>query len=178
MKTRFKAAAAALLFVAGIGVGFGAQKQLQSMSTLYRGKPKQEAAKALLDDALKLAGKDGSWERIGVGRVYYLGGMKAQGQKIFDELLAGKPADSDIYRIARVYQEAGEWQKAKPLFDRYLAANPREEKDLAEVGAYYLLNGDRATAEQMFDRAYQIEREDPWLSVRIAAAYLGVRPQQ
>lgn len=176
MKTRMMAAAAALLFVAGIGVGYGARK-LPPMSPLYRGKPEKEAAKALLDVALAQAGK-GSWERIGVGRVYYLGGHKAEGQAIFDQVLAGKHEDSDIYRIARVYAEAGEWAKARPLFDRYLAANPNEERDLAEVGAFYLLNGDRETAERLFDRAFEIDRENPYLTARAAGAYLGVKPQQ
>jgi tetratricopeptide (TPR) repeat protein len=176
MKTRTLAAAAAVLFVAGIGVGYSAQK-LPPLTPLYQGKPEKEAARALLEVALKQAGK-GSWERIGVARVYYLGGFKAEGQAIFDQILAGKHADSDVYRIARVYQEAGEWQKAKPLFDRYLAANPEEERDLAEVGAYYLLAGDRATAERMFDRAFAIDRENPYLTARVAGAYLGVKPQQ
>jgi tetratricopeptide (TPR) repeat protein len=144
---------------------------------MYRDQDPQAAARALLDVALVQAGKNGSWERIGVGRAYYLGGLKADGQQIFDALLTGKHEDSDVFRIARVYQEAGEWDKAKPLFDRYLQANPKDVKDLAEVGAYYLLNGDRATAEQLFDRAYKIEREELRATLDIAGAYLGVQPQ-
>lgn len=169
------AAVVAVVFVAGIGVGHGAR--LEPGPSMYHSQDPQAAARALLDVALAQAGKNGSWERIGVGRAYYLGGLKAEGQEIFDALLAGKHADSDVFRIARVYQEAGEWDKAKPLFDRYLLANPKEVKDLAEVGAYYLLNGDRATAEQLFDRSYKIEREELWATLDIAGAYLGVHPQ-
>ena len=112
------------LFVAGIGIGIAAPELAPS---LYRDKPAPEAAKGLLDVALKQAGK-GSWERIAVGRIHYLGGQKAQGQAIFDAILAGKHADSDEYRIARVYREAGEWNKAKPLFDRFLAAGQERER--------------------------------------------------
>jgi tetratricopeptide (TPR) repeat protein len=169
------AAVVAFVFVAGIGVGHGARPE--PGPTMYRDQDPQAAARALLDVALVQAGKNGSWERIGVGRAYYLGGLKAEGVAIFDALLTGKHADSDVFRIARVYQEAGEWDKAKPLFDRYLQANPKDVKDLAEVGAYYLLNGDRATAEQLFDRAYKIEREELWATLDIAGAYLGVQPQ-
>jgi tetratricopeptide (TPR) repeat protein len=169
------AAAAAFVFVAGIGVGHGARPE--PGPALYHGQDGPAAAQALLEIALAQAGRNGSWERIGVGRVYYLGGFKAQGQAIFDALLAGKHEDSDVFRIARVYQEAGEWDKARPLFDRYLVDNPRDEKDLAEVGAYYLLDGDRARAEQLFDRSYDIEREELWASLDIAGAYLGVKPQ-
>lgn len=176
MKHRITAALAAVLFVAGIGVGWSAQK-LKTSRDMYQGKPKPEAARALLQAAETMAGK-GSWERIGVGRVYYLGGMKAEGQAIFDSVLAGEHEDSDVYRIARVYREAGEWKKAKPLFDRYLAANPGDEKDLAEVGAYYLLEGDRATAESMFDRSLQVEPRELWATLRMAGAYLGVEPQR
>ena len=174
MKKGMAAVAAVVVFAAGIGLGYSAG--LQPGPDAYRDKDQQHAARALLDIGLGQAG-DGSWERIGVGRVYYLGGFKEEGQKIFDALLAGKHEDSDVFRIARVYQEAGEWDKARPLFDRYLAANPKDEKDLAEVGAYYLLNGDRATAEQLFDRSYDIEREELWATLDIAGAYLGVKPQ-
>lgn len=175
MKKGMMVATAAVLFTAGIGVGYTAS--MEPAPTMYHGKSSQEAAQALLDIAMQQAG-DGSWERIGVGRVYYLGGFKAEGQKIFDDLLAGDHADSDVYRIARVYREAGEWDKAKPLFERYLAANPKEEKDLAEIGAYYLLDGDRETAEKLFDRSYAVEREEMWATLSIAGAYLGVEPQQ
>ncbi|MFC5570141.1 tetratricopeptide repeat protein [Lysobacter yangpyeongensis] len=176
MTKRFTAAAAAVLFVAGIGVGYGAK--LRPTPATYQNKAPADAGKALLELALVQSGKNGSWERIGAGRVYYLGGMKAEGQAVFDAILNGKHEDSDVYRIARVYAEAGEWDKAKPLFDRFLAANPEDAKGLAEVGAYYMLHGDRATAENMFARALELESDDPWMSEHMAGAYLGVRPQE
>lgn len=177
MKLRLAAAAAAILFVAGSGAVHAAPKPQPTPAT-YQGKAPHDAARALLDVALAQAGKKGSWERIGAGRVYYLGGFKAEGQAIFDALLAGKPDDSDVYRIARVYAEAGEWAKAKPLFDRFLAANPDDAKGFAEVGAHYLLQGDRATAERMFAHALEIENGDPWMTEHMAGAYLGVKPQE
>jgi len=176
MKVRTTAAVAAILFVAGIGVGVGAA--LRPTPLTYQDKAPQDAAKALLEIALVQSGKNGSWERIGAGRVYYLGGLKAEGQAIFDAILAGKHEDSDVYRIARVYAEAGEWDKAKPLFDRFVAANPGDAKGLAEVGAYYLLHGDRTTAEAMFRHALAIEDRDPWMTEHMAGAYLGVKPQE
>lgn len=174
MKSIASTTIAVSLFVAGIGVGIAAQELTPA---LYRGKPAAEAAKALLEVAREQAGK-GSWERIAVGRVHYLGGQKAQGQAIFDAILAGKHEGSDTYRIARVYREAGEWAKAKPLFDQFLAANPEDEKGLAEVGAFYLLNGDRETAERLFDRSFKISDEEVWSSLSAAGAYLGVAPQE
>ncbi|QNP39733.1 tetratricopeptide repeat protein [Lysobacter solisilvae (ex Woo and Kim 2020)] len=177
MKVRITAATAAFLFAAGIGVGFAAQKLRPTPATYHEKAPK-DAARALLEMALVQSGKNGSWERIGAGRVYYLGGFKAEGQAIFDALLNGKHEDSDVYRIARVYAEAGEWAKAKPLFDGFLARNPDDGKGLAEVGAHYLLQGDRATAERLFDRALEIENNDPWMSEHMAGAYLGVKPQE
>ena len=176
MKLRTTAAAAAILFVAGFGAGHAAKWRLTPAA--YEGKAPNEAARTLLDVALGQAGKNGSWERIGAGRVYYLGGHKAEGQKIFDALLNGKHEDSDVYRIARVYAEAGEWAKAKPLFDRFLAANPGDAKGFAEVGAHYMLQGDRATAERMFAKAIATEDGDPWMTEHMAGAYLGVKPQE
>lgn len=172
MKIRFTLIAA-LLFLLGISVGFAAGKSTPDM---YRSKSKIDAGKALLQQARLQAGR-GSWERIAVGRVYYLAGMKAEGQAIFDEVLAKKPETSDYFRIARVYREAGEWPKAKEYFDRYVKANPKDDKGLAEVGAYYLMNGDRATAEDLFDKSFKLESE-MWSTVSAAAGYLGVDPQE
>ncbi|MFP5247459.1 MAG: tetratricopeptide repeat protein, partial [Thermoanaerobaculia bacterium] len=87
------------------------------------------------------------------------------------------PESSDYFRVARVYREAGEWAKAKELFDKYLKDNPKDDKGLAEVGAYYLMNGDRETAEQLFERSFKLESE-MWSTVSAAAAYLGVEPQE
>lgn len=174
MRKGIAAAMVATVFVAGIGAGYAAR--IGPTPPMYHGKDQQEAAKALLDVALVQAGK-GSWERIGVGRVYYLGGFKAEGQQIFDALLAGKPDPGDVFRIARVYREAGEWDKAKALFDAYLIDNPREPKDLAEVGAYTLLAGDREGAERLFDRSFAADGDEVWATVHAAGAYLGVAPQ-
>ncbi|HUP45576.1 MAG TPA: tetratricopeptide repeat protein [Thermoanaerobaculia bacterium] len=162
-----------LLFVLGLAVGVAFAKKIEL--TAYKDKPKKEAAKALLVEAERQAGK-GSWERIAVGRIYYLGGMKKEGQEIFDSVLSRKPASSDLFRIARVYYEANEWSRSKELFEKYLAKHPKDDKGLAEVGAYYLLKGDRAKAEELFERSFRLE-EEVWSTVNAAGAYLGVPPQ-
>ena len=173
MKTRTAAIAATALFCAGIGAGYAAGR---TAPTLYRGKSNEAAALALIELA-KTQTDGGSWERIAVGRVLYLGGHKTEGEAIFDAILADKPEDSDEFRIARVYREAGEWAKAKPLFDRFAANNPDDEKGLAEIGAFYLLNGDRATAEKLFARSFDVAAEF-WATVGAAGAYLGVVPEE
>ena len=177
MKTCLSAAIAVALFVAGAGVGYSAQKQQKTTAAMYHDKAEQDAAKELLAVARIQAGK-GSWEQIAVGRVYYLGGFKPEGQAIFDAILTGKHEESDVYRIARVYSEAGEWDKAKQLFQRYFQTTDDDASGYAEVGALYLLHGDRPTAEQMFDRSVGIEPEDLWSTLHIAGAYLKVRPQE
>ncbi|NUS38622.1 MAG: hypothetical protein HOQ02_06315 [Lysobacter sp.] len=176
MRKGITAAAAAIVFVAGVGVGWAGGLKAPSTTALFQGKSKQDAANALLDTALVQAGK-GSWERIAVGRAYYLGGNKAKGQQIFDALLGSKHADSDTFRIARVYEEAGEWNKARPMFDAYLVANPKEAKDLAEIGAYYYLHGDKATGEQLFARSFAADDNEVWATVAVAGTYLGMKPQ-
>ena len=160
----------ALLFVLGLAVGVAFAKRIDAAA--YKNKSKKEAATALLEEAKRQAGK-GSWERIAVGRVYYLGGMKKEGQEIFDSIR--KPESSDMFRMARVYYEAGEWDRAKKIFDDYLAKNGKDDKALAEVGAYYLLKGDRAKAEELFERSFRLE-DELWSTVNAAGAYLGVPP--
>lgn len=172
MKSRF-AVLAALLFILGVAVGYAAKKV---DPPTYRSKSKQAAAKALLEQARVQAGK-GSWERIAVGRVYYLGGMKPEGQAIFGEVLQKKPESSDLFRIARVYFEAGEWPKAKEMFDDYATKNPKDDKGLAEIGAYYMLKGDRAAAEELFDKSFR-QASELWSTVSAAGSYLGVKPQE
>lgn len=72
---------------------------------------------------------------------------------------------------------AGDWDKGRPIFDAYLERNPEEAKDLAEVGAGYMLNGDRAKAEQLFDRAIELDPDEVWVTIAMTSGYLGVRPQ-
>lgn len=163
-----------VIFALGVAVGFAA-KRIDPGT--YRGKSNTEAARALLEVAKQQAGK-GSWERIGVGRVYYLGGMKPEGQAIFDSVTAKKPEAGDWFRIGRVYYQAGEWDRAKEAFDKALKMEPNNEKDLAEVGAYYMLQGDRAKAEEYFDRSFRAESGEVWATVAMAGSYLKVPPQE
>ncbi len=164
-----------VVFTMGVAAGAFGKKGFDT--SIYQGKDKKEAAKALLELAKKQAGK-GSWERIGVGRVYYLAGMKSEGQKIFDEVTSRKPEPSDWWRIGRVYWEAGEWDKARDAFEKSLAKNKEDDKGYAELGAYYLLKGDRAKAEEMFDRSFQLNSDEVWSTGMVAGAYLGVKPQE
>lgn len=104
----------------------------------------------LLDRALVLAG-DGSWERIAVGRVWYLSGKQAKAQAIFDEVTHNKKvADSDWWRIARVYAEAKQWDKADAAFQKALALEPNDLDGMIERASYLNLNGKRAKAEEIF----------------------------
>ncbi len=169
----FSMAAATALFFLSVPASFAAQKVAPSQ---YHDKDKQAAARDLLEVAKVQAGK-GSWERIAVGRIYYLGGFKPEGQAIFDEVLANDPEGTDLFRIARIYRQAGEWERAKALFDRALRESPKDSKGMAEVGAYYLLAGDRAAAEALFDRSFQRE-DELWSTVAAAGSYLGVAPQE
>ena len=164
---------AAAVFVLAVPAAFAAQEIAPSQ---YHGKDKQEAARALLEVAKVQAGK-GSWERIAIGRIYYLGGFKAEGQAIFDDVLANDPEGTDLFRIARIYRQAGEWERAKPLFERALQEKPKDVQGIAELGAYYMLLGDRATAEQLFDRSFQRE-DELWSTVAAAGSYLDVPPQE
>ena len=161
------------VFVLGSVVGAVAAKKGIDPS-VYTGKDKKVAAKALLELARVQAGK-GSWERLGVGRVYNLGGMKAEVQAIFDEV-AKKGEGGDWVRIGRVYYEAGEWDKAKEAFDKALTMEPKDAPWLSEVGSYYIMKGDRAKGEEMIARSFKIEPSELWSTLDAAGAYLGIRP--
>jgi tetratricopeptide (TPR) repeat protein len=144
---------------------------------LYRGKEPAAAAVALLDGALVLA-EDGSWERIAVGRAWYLGGDKPRGQRIFDEVSGSREVKgSDWFRIGRVYVEAGEWDKAAAAFDRALALDRNDDSGMVEYGALANVNKDRAKAETLFERAFKQNPREFWHWVTAGASYLNVPPQ-
>ncbi len=141
------------------------------------GKSAKDAAIVLLDGALQLA-ETGSWERIAVGRAWYLGGDKTKGQQIFDLVTAGKKVEnSDWFRVGRVYAEAGEWQKARKAFDQALAMKPGDDSGMVEYGALANVNNDRTTAESLFEGAMKKNPREFWHWVTAGASYLGVRPQ-
>jgi tetratricopeptide (TPR) repeat protein len=163
-----------LTFVLGVLAGAAAKKPGTDPG-LFLGKPPKEAAAALLTVARAQAEK-GSWENIAVGRVYYLSGQKAEGQAIFDSITGKKSEGGDWIRVGRVYYEAGEWDKAKAAFDKVLQLSPKDEDWLAEIGAYYQLKGDRAKAEELFKRSFDVEGGNLYNTLRAAGSYVGVRP--
>ena len=131
----------------------------------------------LLDGALQLA-EDGSWERIAIGRAWYLGGDKARGQKILDEVTGSKGVEgSDWFRVARIHVEAGEWDKAQAAYDKALALNKNDDTGMVEYGGLANLNNDRAKAEGLFDQALKKRPRHFWHWVNAGGSYLGVKPQ-
>jgi tetratricopeptide (TPR) repeat protein len=144
---------------------------------LFKGKAAKEAAAALLDGALVLA-ENGSWERIAVGRAWYLSGNKAKGQEIFDAVTGSKKVeDSDWFRVGRIYAEAGEWDKAQAAFERVFTPRSEDDSGMIEYGAWANLNKDRAKAEALFERAMKRNPREFWHWVGAGGSYLGVRPQ-
>jgi tetratricopeptide (TPR) repeat protein len=168
---------ACFVFGAIVQTGLAQKKGHTFNAEIFQGKEPKAAATALLDNALKLAG-DGSWERIAVGRVWYLGGDKAKGQQIFDEVTGGKKAKaSDWIRVARVYLEAGEWDKAQPIFDKVLALEPDDDSGMVEYGALLNVHKNRNKAEELFTKAMTKNPTDFWHYVGAGGSYLGVGPQ-
>ncbi len=161
--------------VLGYAVGAAAAKN-PTGSQMFVGKDKKEAGAALLGAARAQAG-GGSWETIAVGRIHYLTGQKEEGQRIMDAAVAKKAEAGDWMRIGRVYYQAGEWEKAKAAFDKVLAMKPADEDWLAEIGAYYLVKGDRQHAEELFARSLKEDNENVHNTLRMAGAYLGLAPQ-
>jgi tetratricopeptide (TPR) repeat protein len=156
----------------GFGLGLRA-KETPGGVNLLRGKAPKDAGMAALSEAERLAGK-GSWEQIGVGRVYYLSGDKQKGQALFDRVTNGKPEGSDWQRIGTVYAEAGEKDKAEACFQKALGMSPKDDTGQSEVGAWYVRTGQRDKGEELFAKALARNPDDVWHYVRAAEAYLGV----
>jgi tetratricopeptide (TPR) repeat protein len=148
----------------------------KSEPSLYLGKEPKAAAEALLAVAASQAGA-GSWENIGVGRVYYLSGDKEKGEALFKKAIEKKAEKSDWRRIARVYAEAGEFEKAVSAMESAIALAPQAEGYQGELGAMLNLKGDRAKAEEWFAKSFAKDPNDIWATVNAAGSYIGVTPQ-
>ena len=166
--------AIAVSFLAGVATTLAAKKPFEP-NAYYAGKSAKEAAAALLAAAEPLAGT-GSWERIGVGRVYYLSGDKTKGQELFNLATSKKTEASDLYRIATVYALAKEWDKAKPLFERAIAMNPSDDTSMVEAASWFNINGERAKAEEYFGKAFAKNPNELWHYINAAGSYLGQPP--
>jgi tetratricopeptide (TPR) repeat protein len=172
MKKSSVFALCAVCLLLGVSLGLWA-KDAPAGIGLFRGKPPKEAGQAALVEAERLA-EGGSWELIGIGRVYYLSGDKARGQALFDRVTSRKPEGSDWQRIGDVYAEAGENDKAEACFQRVLAAAPKDDTGQSEIGAWYIRNGQREKGEELFAKALARNPDDVWHYVRAAEVYLGV----
>jgi len=161
--------------VIGAVIGYAA-KDTGGGVAVFKGKPAKEGAYAALTEAERLSGT-GSWELIGVGRVYYLSGDKAKGQEIFDRVLNSKKVEpSDWKRIGDVYAEARENAKAEELYQKALTADTKDDTGQAEIGAFYLRTGQREKGEELFTKALGKKPNENWHYVRAAEGLLNVSP--
>jgi len=174
MKTGLAVALAAGYLMIGVGVGYAAKEKPPGMD-LIRGKPAKEAGLAALQEAERLAG-NGSWELLGVARVYYLSGDKRQGQALIDRVLNAKPQESDWQRTGEIYADAGETQKAEEAYQKALALDPKQKDDTgrAQIGAWYIRVGQRDKGEELFSEAFAKNPGELWHYVLAAEAFLGV----
>jgi tetratricopeptide (TPR) repeat protein len=158
----------------GAGVAMASKSTGPGMQ-LITGKAPQDAGHAALDEAERLAGT-GTWELIGVARVYYLSGDKAKGQALIDKVLSGKSDHNDLQRIGQVYADAGENDKAAQFFERSLADDPKDDTGQAEIGAWYIRMGKREQGEALFAKAFARNPDDGSHYLRAAQAFLNVAP--
>ena len=166
MRATYTAALAAGCLVIGAAIGIAAKEKGPGMDAM-RGKPPKE----------RVAG-NGTWELLGVARVYYLSGDKAKGQALIDRVLGPKAQGSDWQRVGEIYADAGERQKAEDMFQKMLALDVKGKDDTgrAEIGAWYIRIGERDKGEELLSQAIARNPDEVWHYVRAAESYLGVPP--
>jgi tetratricopeptide (TPR) repeat protein len=157
----------------GMGIGYAAKEKPPGMDAI-RGKAPKDAAMSALAVAEQFAGED-TWQLIAIARVYYLSGDKAKGQAIIDHVSALKGAKgNDWQRIGRIYVEAKENAKAEEFFNKTLAYDAKDDSGRAEIGAWYIRNGNREKGEQLLTEAFARHSDDPYHYIRAAEGFLGV----
>lgn len=174
MKVQVTSAICAVCIAFGAGVVLAAKEKPPGIDVI-RGKPAHEAGLAALDEAEKLAGS-GSWELLGIARVYYLTGDKMKGQALIDRVMGGKANSSDWFRIGQIYAEAKENGKAEEYFTKALTADPKDDSGHAEVGAWYIRIGQREKGEEELAKAFAKHPDEVWHYVRAAEGLLGAPP--
>ena len=174
MKTTVVAVLLAGSLVLGTGIVFASKVKPLGIDTI-RGKSPQDAAAAALVEAERLAGT-GTWELLGVARVYYLSGNKSKGQELIDRVLAHKSDRSDWQRIGQIYADAGENDKAEQFFTRALAADAKDDTGEAEIGAWYIRIGQREKGEALLAQAFARNPEEVWHYLNAAEGFLHVPP--
>jgi len=179
MKKGLVVALAAGCLALGVGIGVFARSKAESYPgmAVMTGKTAKDAGMAALQEAETLAGH-GSWELLGVARVYYLTGDKARAQEIIDRVLANKPENNDLQRIGAIYAEGGENAKAEGFFQRALAGDPKDDTGRAEIGAWYIRTGQRPKGEELFAQAFAKHPDEVWHYLKAAEAFLGIAPQK
>ena len=171
MKNRTAAAASMLCLLLGAGIGHAAKEPPPGVAVMAN-KPPAEAGLASLQEAEKLAG-DGSWELLGVARVYFLIGNKAKGQELVDRVLKD-PADTDWRMLGQLYAEIGDPVKADAYFTKAVAELPKDDIGQAEMAATYIRLGMRAKGEALFAKAAARNPGEMWHYVRVSEAFLNV----
>lgn len=171
MRTGWIAAGAALALATAATAAQAAPKMTRTATTMYAAQPPHQAATALVE-AAKTQTDGGSWELIGVGRVLYLGGRKAEGEALFKGLLERTRKTSDVYRIAQVYLEAKEWPKARPLLEKMLTMKEHDAGDVIRVARVYVQQRDWAKAKPLFERFLAMDDYDEKELAEIGAYYL------
>lgn len=160
------------LFLLGCAFGAWAAKSGSKVTPdHYRGQAPEAASKALLD-AARVQAERGTWENIAVGQILYLSGDKDAAEEIFNNLKKRK--SSEWIRIGRIYYRAGDWDKARDAFERVVSASPDDADWMAEIGAYYNLQGDRQRAEALFDMSFKEEPKNLYNTLKAAGSYVGV----
>ncbi len=171
MKNRTTAAVSLLCLLVGTSIGYAAKEPPPGVAVMAN-KPPAEAGLASLQAAEKLAG-DGSWELLGVARVYFLIGNKAKGQELVDRVLKD-PADTDWQLLGQLYADVGEPAKADQYFTKAVAALPKDDIGQAEMAATYIRLGMRAKGEALFVKAATRNPGEVWHYVRVSEAFLNV----
>ena len=161
--------------IVGLPAGTATAKKPEVGAQHFVDMEMQVAAETLGEIAFQQAGS-GTWQRIRVARVFFLSGEKEKGQAIFDAILGDKPDPGDWVRIGRVYYEAGHWDEARAAFEKVLELKPKDADWLAEIGAYFNLQGDRDRAEELFSRSFREEPKNHRNTAYAAGSYVGVVP--
>jgi Flp pilus assembly protein TadD len=163
-----------LLLVLAVAGVLAQKKKVDS--SLWIGSSPESAAQHLLDTAKNQAGKDFT-SNLAIARVLYLAGKTDEADAIVTPMLGKKADPAILMGIGRIHYEVGEWDRAKSMFEEVMRRAPKESTWIAEIGAYYNLQGDRTRAEQLFARSFDIAPADLGSTVMAAGSYVGVAPE-
>jgi tetratricopeptide (TPR) repeat protein len=99
---------------------------------------------------------------LALAGVYSRQGRSEEARRLLEGVGEGPAGDIDLrYNQAAMLQNDGETDRARAIYENILAEAPDHERSLVNLGVIYARQGEQATALELWQRALEVNPENP-----------------